>query len=196
MTVLMRGRDGWTQPLAVAAWTASATPAERTLLASLRGPVLDLGCGPGRLVVALGELGIPALGVDASAHAVDQARARGATALRHSVFDALPGEGRWHSVLLLDGNVGIGGAPVDLLRRVARLLSGDGRAVVEAAPPGAGSWTGEARLERDDEISGWFPWARVAADDLARVAAAAGLRLAGWHVTAGRWFARLGRVVA
>ncbi|WP_053206102.1 class I SAM-dependent methyltransferase [Jiangella muralis] len=196
MTVLMRARDGWTQPLAVAAWTAAATPAERALLASLRGPVLDLGCGPGRLVVALGELGIPALGVDASAHAVDQARARGATALRHSVFDPLPGEGRWHSVLLLDGNVGIGGAPVDLLRRVGRLLSGDGRAVVEAAPPGAGSWTGEARLERDDEISGWFPWARVGADDLVRVAAAAGLRLTGWHVAAGRWFARLGRVVA
>ncbi|TDD69869.1 methyltransferase domain-containing protein [Jiangella aurantiaca] len=195
MTVVMRDRDGSARPLAVAEWTAPATATERTLLASLRGPVLDLGCGPGRLVVALAELGVPALGVDASAHAVDQARARGATALRHSVFDALPGEGRWQSVLLLDGNVGIGGAPADLLRRVARLLAGDGRVVVETAPPGAGSWRGEARLERDGEISGWFPWARVAADDLARVAAAAGLRLAGWHVAAGRWFARVARVV-
>ncbi|WP_199520940.1 class I SAM-dependent methyltransferase [Jiangella anatolica] len=196
MTVLMRARDGWTQPLAVAEWTAAATPVERTLLASLRGPVLDLGCGPGRLVVALAERGVPALGVDASGQAVDQARARGATALRHSVFDPLPGEGRWRSVLLLDGNVGIGGAPVQLLRRVARLLSGDGRAVVETAPPGAGSWAGEARLERDGEVSGWFPWARLAADDLARVAAAAGLRPSGWHVAAGRWFVRLGRVSA
>ncbi|SDU78023.1 methyltransferase domain-containing protein [Jiangella alkaliphila] len=196
MTVLMRGRDGWSQPLALADWTAAATPAERALLASLRGPVLDLGCGPGRLVVALAELGVPALGVDASTHAVDQARARGATALRYSVFDPLPGEGRWQSVLLLDGNVGIGGAPVELLRRVARLLAGDGRVVVETGPPGAGSWWGEARLERDDEISGWFPWARVAADDIARLAAAAGLRPAGWHVAAGRWFARLSRVVA
>ncbi|MBB5788553.1 class I SAM-dependent methyltransferase [Jiangella mangrovi] len=196
MTVLMRGRDGWALPLALAEWAAPATAAERALLASLRGPVLDLGCGPGRLLVALAELGVPALGVDASAHAVDQARARGAAVLRHSVFDPLPGEGRWQSVLLLDGNVGIGGAPVALLRRVARLLAGDGRAVVEAAPPGAGSWTGEARLERDDEISGWFPWARVAADDLVRVATAAGLCVAGWHVTAGRWFARLRRPVA
>ncbi|WP_232827603.1 methyltransferase domain-containing protein [Jiangella endophytica] len=192
----MRSRDGWTQSLAVAAWTAAATPAERALLASLRGPVLDLGCGPGRLVVALAELGVPALGVDASGHAIDQARARGATALRHSVFDPLPGEGRWRSVLLFDGNVGIGGAPVDLLGRVARLLSGDGRAVVETAPPGTGSWTGEARLERDDETSGWFPWARVAADDLVRVAAAAGLWLSGWHIEGDRWFARLGRVIA
>lgn len=196
MTVLMRSRDGSAQPLSVADWTAPATAAERTLLASLRGPVLDLGCGPGRLVVALAELGVPALGVDASVHAVDQARARGATALRRSVFDALPAEGRWQSVLLLDGNVGIGGAPAELLRRVARLLAGDGRAVVEAAPPGAVTRCGEARLERDDEVSGWFPWAWVSADDLARVAAIAGLRLAGWHVAAGRWFARLRRVGA
>lgn len=196
MTVVMRGRDGWTRPLELAAWTAPATTAERALLASLRGPVLDLGCGPGRLVVALAELGVPALGVDASVHAVDQARARGATALRHSVFDPLPGEGRWQSVLLLDGNVGIGGSPVDLLRRVALLLSGGGRAVVETVPPGAGSWAGEARLERDDEVSGWFPWARVAADDIAHVAAAAGLLLSGWHVAGGRWFARLRREAA
>ncbi|TDC49711.1 methyltransferase domain-containing protein [Jiangella ureilytica] len=196
MTVLMRGRDGSAQPLAVADWTAPATAAERTLLASLRGPVLDLGCGPGRLVVALAELGVPALGVDASVHAVDQAQARGATALRRSVFDALPAEGRWQSVLLLDGNVGIGGAPAQLLRRVARLLAGDGSAVVEVAPPGSVTRCGEARLERGDEISGWFPWAWVSADDLVRIAAAAGLRLAGWHVAAGRWFARLGRVVA
>ncbi len=196
MTVLMRSRDGSAQPLAVADWTAPATPTERALLAALRGPVLDLGCGPGRLVAALAELGVPALGVDASGHAVAQARERGAMALRHSVFDPLPGEGRWQSVLLLDGNIGIGGAPVELLRRVARLLAGDGRAVVEAAPPGAATRCGEAQLERGDDVSGWFPWAWVSADDLVRIADAAGLQLAGWHVAAGRWFARLGRVVS
>ena len=33
--------------------------------------------------------------------------------------DPMPGEGRWDTVLLADGNIGIGGAPVALLRRTA-----------------------------------------------------------------------------
>ncbi|WP_203434253.1 methyltransferase domain-containing protein [Jiangella asiatica] len=196
MTIILRRRDGAAQPLALDHWVAPATPAERALLAALPGPVLDLGCGPGRLVVALGELGIPALGVDASDHAVAHARARGALALRYSIFDRLPGEGRWRGVLLLDGNVGIGGSPEVLLSRVGGLLAPDGHALVETAPPGVGTVRAEARLERDGEVSGWFPWAWVAADDLAALAGTAGLRLAGWHEADGRWIARLRREAA
>ena len=32
--------------------------------------------------------------------------------LRRDLFAPLPGEGRWHHVLLADGNIGIGGDPV------------------------------------------------------------------------------------
>ncbi|PSK97580.1 methyltransferase family protein [Haloactinopolyspora alba] len=193
MTVLLRRRGGDARVLAVDTWSAPATAAERELLNSLDGPVLDLGCGPGRLVVALAESGVPALGIDASRHAVGHAHERGAPALRHSVFDRLPAEGRWHSVLLFDGNVGIGGEPARLLARVRELLSESGRALVETEPPGVGTVVGEARLEHDGLPSGWFPWAWVSADDLAPLAGAAGLRLTGWHVTEGRWFARLAR---
>lgn len=196
MTILLRRKDGTAHQLAVDEWTAAATEAEKGLLTSLTGPVLDLGCGPGRLVVALGELGIPALGVDASEQAVRSARGRGASVLQYSIFDRLPGEGRWRSVLLFDGNVGIGGSPAALLERVRELLAEDGTALVETQPPGTTTTAAEARLERDGESSSWFPWAWIAADDFALVTEdTIGLRLTGWHVSDERWFARLRRCV-
>ncbi|MDP9442781.1 MAG: hypothetical protein M3P34_11540, partial [Actinomycetota bacterium] len=54
-----------------------------------------------------------------------------------SVFGALPGEGRWATALLIDGNIGIGGDPVALLRRVAELLRPAGVVLVELDAPGA-----------------------------------------------------------
>ena len=36
---------------------------------------------------------------------------RGATVLQRDIFGPLPGEGRWGTALLFDGNVGIGGDP-------------------------------------------------------------------------------------
>ena len=95
------------------------------------GPTIDLGCGPGRLVAHLVRRGIPALGVDLSATAVQLARRSGAPALRRDVFEPLPGTGRWQTVLLADGNVGLSGDPRRVLRRAAELLMRGGRCVAE-----------------------------------------------------------------
>src|SRR5262249_61510991 len=75
-------------------------------------PTLDVGSGPGRLTVALAECGIPALGIDVTPYAVHLARAAGALTLLRDVFGRVPGAGRWMTVLLADGNIGIGGEPV------------------------------------------------------------------------------------
>ncbi len=191
MTVQLRAREGAVRELPVHDWCAPASDAERELLAALRGPVLDLGCGPARLVVALGQLGIPAMGVDASPHAIGRARQGGAAALQRSVFEPLPGEGRWPSVLLFDGNVGIGGDPIVLLSRVAVLLSDDGVAIVEVEAPGMPTTITQARLERDGERTSWFPWAWVGADALDEIAIRADLTRVRWHRHDGRWFAEL-----
>jgi SAM-dependent methyltransferase len=170
MTMQLRLSNGGTRPMPLQDWYASATTEEIELLRALRGPVLDLGCGPGRLVVALNELGTPALGIDASPNALRHACARGAAALRHSVFDPLPGEGRWATVLLFDGNIGIGGHPVALLQRSARLLAPHGCLVVEIEGDCGPSRSTYARLERNGESTVWFPWAFVTAasiDDIA-----------------------------
>ena len=62
----------------------------------------------------------------------------GALALQRDVFGYLPGTGRWATVLLADGNIGIGGDPVALLRRAQNLLRPGGAVVTEISPPGSG----------------------------------------------------------
>lgn len=187
----LRRLGGDARPLSATAWAEPATSGERNLLDTLAGPVLDLGCGPGRLVVALAERGVPALGVDASGHAVELAGENGAPVLQRSVFDRLPGEGRWASILLIDGNIGIGGAPATLLARAATLLAPGGTIVVETERPGTPTTVGLARLEREAEVTDWFPWAWVAADDVDELATRAGLRTDRRQVVEQRWFSFL-----
>jgi SAM-dependent methyltransferase len=181
-------------PLPVERWRSEPTPAERALLADLPSPVLDVGCGPGRVVAALVATGRVALGVDPSPAAVSETHARGGIALCRSVFDPLPGEGRWGGVVLLDGNVGIGGDPVALLARVRALLAPGGVAVVEVEAPAVASQRLRVRLHAGGALGPWFPWARLSAADLAGVTAGARLRTRDVVVRDGRWFARLTRV--
>ena len=94
-----------------------------------------MGSGPGRLTIALAERGIPALGIDVAPAAVRLTRTSGALALPRDVFGRVPGTGRWMTVLLADGSIGIGGDPVVLLRRIAELLAPAGQALVEIQPP-------------------------------------------------------------
>jgi SAM-dependent methyltransferase len=171
--------DGAEVVLAVRRWHADASGEDAWLLDRCAGPVLDLGCGPGRLVAALGRRGIPALGVDASAAAVARCRARGAAVLRRDLFSALPG--RWQHVLLADGNIGIGGDPVRLLGRAAALLRPGGTMLVETDPEPAARWAGTARVHTADGAGPPVPWAVLGADALREVAAAVGLAVTAVH---------------
>jgi len=173
--------------LPVDRWSAAPEPSDEMLLAHCAGPTLDIGCGPGRLAGALTHRGVPALGVDTSSVAVRLTLDRGAIALRRNVFDTIPGEGRWRTVLLADGNVGIGGDPVRLLKRVRQLLSPNGNALVEVDAPGS-SRRGPVRL---NGTGTWFPWAWVDVDAVEAVASEAGFTVR-WTASAGqRWFTEL-----
>lgn len=185
--------DGIERPLELRRWLGEPTVADRALLARALGPVLDVGCGPGRHVLALHRRGVTALGLDIAPLAVRVARRRGAPALQRSVFDRLPGGGRWATVLLLDGNLGIGGDPLVLLRRVAGLLRLGGCALVEAEPPGIAAPGRWVRIIGPDGVSGSFPWAQVGIDQLAGLAAQTGFAVAERWDQEGRCFARLRR---
>ena len=191
-TVVLRAHTGEALELDLGRWHDPATEEEAELLASLKGPVIDLGCGPGRLVVHLASRQVPALGVDSSPSAIALARMRHATVLQRDLFDPLPGEGRWGSALLFDGNVGIGGDPTRLLRRCRELTGPRGEVVAEVQPPGTGWRRLTAWFERDGRRSQSFAWAVVGADDIAGLARKAGLEVADLAPTpSGRWFARL-----
>ena len=92
-------------------WLRPANHSDRALLSHCRGATLDIGCGPGRMSAHLALHGHPVLGVDIVREAVEQSRRRGVPAIRRDVFRPMPGEGSWDTVLLADGNIGIGGAP-------------------------------------------------------------------------------------
>jgi SAM-dependent methyltransferase len=144
-------------------------------------------------VQALARRGVLAVGVDVSPAALALARRRGAIVLEASIFDRLPGAGRWRTALLLDGNIGIGGSPEALLRRLAALLAPGGSVLVELEGRRVGLLCGRARLEHDGQASAWFPWARVGTGAIAAPAAAAGLHVADSWRDGERWFAALER---
>lgn len=182
--------DGSRTPLHADDWLRIRA-GDLSIVDRCRGATLDVGSGPGRLTVALAERGIPALGIDVTPYAVRLAQTAGAPALLRDVFGRVPGAGRWMTVLLADGNVGIGGDPVTLLRRVGQLLTPAGNALVEVQPPGAGLRREDVRLRHGDHASPWFPWAYVGMDRIAGLAEGAGLALAETWVAHGRWFAVL-----
>jgi len=192
---VLRTREGAVLPLAVGRFV-DPHAAEATVLDCADGPVLDVGCGPGRHVLALARRGVMALGVDVTPAAVHLARQRGAMVIERSVFDRVPGAGRWRSALLLDGNVGIGGDAVALLRRVRALLHPRGRALVEVDGPGHPTLTTQVRVESGPDVGPWFPWALVGVDGVAALAERAGLAESARWREGGRWFVRLDRAAA
>jgi len=186
-----RRPDGTRARLPLDRWLGALTVADDAVLDRALAPVLDIGCGPGRHVLALARRGLIALGIDVSPIAVAHARSRGAHAIEGSVFDGIPNAGRWGSALLLDGNVGIGGRPALLLRRLAQVVAPGGRVLVELEAPGVPTRRERLRLESGEVASDWFRWAHVGVDGIAAVAGSAGLEVRETWERAGRWFAVL-----
>jgi SAM-dependent methyltransferase len=158
-TARLVGDDGWVT--AGDRWLGPADAVDERILDRCAGPVLDVGCGPGRHTVALAERGIPALGLDITRELLAVARPRGAAVLERSVFDQVPGHGRWGTALVLDANLAIGGDPQVLLRRLHQLLRPGGLVIGELVAGPAPRARGMARVEVRGRPGPWFPWVPV-----------------------------------
>jgi hypothetical protein len=107
----------------------------------------------------------------------DRAERRLLASTRGSVFDPVPGAGRWDVVLLLDGNIGIGGDPGVLLSRCREVASPTSVAVVGTSPDRHHHRRYTARVSSSGgRGSDAFPWAEVGADALRPAASEAGWR--------------------
>jgi SAM-dependent methyltransferase len=190
----VRHDDGRVDALPVRSWLGGRGADDvfdRAIVGMCHGPTIDLGCGPGRLVARLVRRGIPALGVDQSATAVRLARRSGAPALHRDVFEPLPGTGRWHTVLLADGNVGLGGDPRRILARASELLRRGGRCLAEFDGAATGVRQGWVRLESMRAVGPWFRWASAGIDSAGRLAEQAGMAVTGIHPVGERVVASL-----
>ena len=112
---------------------------ERRAMRFVRGRVLDLGCGAGRVGLHLQGLGHEVVGIDVSPLAVEVARLRGLVDARTGTLDSAVRAGEcFDTILLLGNNLGILGGERQgrhLLRKLARAATGRGRILAGSYDP-------------------------------------------------------------
>lgn len=178
-------------------------PWESDLLTAARGPILDVGSGPGRMMLWAQEAGHRVVGIEASPRTVRVAMERGAHDVRLGRWQDLdtllePGERDFACVLLMGHNPGLAGdlegfeqllsllhgvtAPEAalLLTSIDFLSTSDPKHLaLQRALGASGRYPGAFRIRVEFEgcRGSYFPWLLVAPGDLARVARATGWRI-------------------
>lgn len=172
---------------------------ERRAMRLVRGRVLDVGCGPGRVALHLQARGHEVVGIDNSPLAVRVARARGVRDARVlSLEDVGPDLGLFQTVVMFGNNFGLlhsGHAAPRLLRRLGRVTTEDARILASSLDVyrtdnpvhlayhrrnrARGRMAGQVRLRvRHLQYSTpWFDYLMVSPEEMAELATAGGWRL-------------------
>jgi SAM-dependent methyltransferase len=173
---------------------------ERQSLRHVRGRVLDLGCGAGRVALELQRRAFDVVGLDASPLAARAARHRGVDNVWCTSLEKLGARlGEFDSIILFGNNFGLfetpGGAH-ERLTEWAQLTKRDARIFVESTSAYGGGAPGfdrtyyrrnranarppgelRARYRYGDAIGGWFTWLFVGRVEMRDI-----VRGTGWHV--------------
>jgi len=112
---------------------------EKRLMRFVRGRVLDIGCGSGRVALHLQERGFEVLAVDESPGAVEVAKRRGVhDAQVRSLAELDASLGVFDTVLIVRNNLGLAGTDTGVrrtLRRLTALTTARGRIVTDSVDP-------------------------------------------------------------
>ena len=112
---------------------------ERCAMRFVRGRVLDIGCGAGRVCLHLQERGLDVVGIDNSPGAVAACRRRGVRDVRLVAIDEIDERlGAFDTLLILGNNLGLLGsekAAKRSLRRLSAVANPGGRLVGQSFDP-------------------------------------------------------------
>jgi 2-polyprenyl-3-methyl-5-hydroxy-6-metoxy-1,4-benzoquinol methylase len=174
--------------------------AERQSMRYVRGRVLDVGCGAGRVTLHLQRRGFDAVGLDASSLAIQAARLRGVKQLRCASLETLASNiGSFDTVVMFGNNFGIFGSTErarKILTQWAKKTNPRARIFLESTNPYCGGAPGidrayyrrnkergnspglaRFRYHYDHYVGSWFSWLYVSRSEL-RVL----VRGTGWHL--------------
>jgi SAM-dependent methyltransferase len=174
-------------------------PPERQAMRYVRGRVLDVGVGAGRVALHLQSRGHEVVGIDNSPLTVEVARRRGVEDVRLLAFrDIGPKLGVFDTVVMMCNNFGLFGSAAGarrMLRRLARITSDDARIVAGSRNPYGtdnpdhlgyheqnrrqGRMSGQLRVRtRHGLFAGrWFDYLLVSPDEMRELAATGGWEL-------------------
>jgi len=174
-------------------------PVERKAMRYVRGRVLDVGVGAGRVALHLQERGHEVVGIDNSPLAVEVARRRGVKDARVLAFkDVGPKLGVFDTVVMMCNNFGLFGSALAarrMLRRLDRITSDDARIVAGSRNPygtdnpehlafqksnrDQGRMSGQLRLRTRHHlyVGRWFEYLLVSPEEMDSLA-----RSGGWQV--------------
>lgn len=172
---------------------------ERRAMRYVRGRVIDVGCGAGRVPLCLQERGFDVVGLDASTLAVRAARRMGVKNVWRMTVDELSGRiATFDTIVLFGNNFGIFGTPDrsrKLLREWARAVRPGTLILAESTSPYCGGapafdrgyyrrnqlrglMPGQSRMRvrYRQHVGPWFDWLFVSRREMRSV-----LRGTGWR---------------
>lgn len=134
---------------------------ERQAMRYVRGRVLDVGCGGGRVALHLQERGHDVVAIDLSPRAIEVCKRRGVRDARvRSVGDVDERLGPFDTIVMLGNNFGLFGSrprAQRLLRRFHRLTREGGRIVAESLDPYATDDEAHLSYQRRNRSKGRMP---------------------------------------
>jgi SAM-dependent methyltransferase len=169
---------------------------ERRALRFVRGRVLDVGVGAGRVALELQARGREVVAIDVSAGAVELVQARGVRDVRLLALEDVDASlGRFDTVAMYGNNFGLFGSPAKARRLLGRLRPFVGRIVATSNDPygtedpahlayqernrARGRMSGELRLRvrYRDLVGPWFAYLIVSPQEMAEIVEGTGWRI-------------------
>jgi SAM-dependent methyltransferase len=164
-----------------------------------RGRTLDIGCGPGRVLMYLQKNGFDAMGIDTSPLAVKICKARGLKNVKQlSITDLSPAMSPFDTLVMYGGNFGLLGGLKQakmLLKRFYKMTSPDARIIAQTIDPYQTDYPENLEYHRWNRehnrlgglvrirsrykklIGPWFDYLFASRDEVKAIAAGTG-----WHV--------------